>query len=587
MRGCAVVRLPILFVPGFTGSFNLRVLLDWREPTLSGWNFPPFTDYGRGMLRTIARAGYRRNRDFFVAFYDWRKSVQDNVQTYLIPWIDRALDRNDQRRVILVCHSMGGLLARSYIQGRDYRDDVDRVLTLGTPHRGAANSYYAWGGGEIPADPLVRGVLNVYLWYLQNANPTAGELNRLMTMRSQVPGIRDLLPIDDYLVRQDSNALVPEATMQLRNYWGNMLNNPSGLDTLFERTDVTTIVGSGFDTIQRFAVRDSNSAEALRYPDGEPTAEQADKSGDGTVPLANARLDDRADNRPPVNVAHGELADQPAALSQVLEVLELAGEPVAVSHPERLVVMTASPIEMTIEPEEPAVGMLGRAADRPTRRSRTRTFQLGHRGKPLTMTVMDNPRRGNYRLRLHGIGTGSYAVGALAMGAATFVPPDTDPAAGAQARGPAMSTTTTCKGMIAAETDLFYRLSYQGDTEPPDVRFDRESTARDVVARLRAATRPAEPGVLGAPAAMPPIDAVMSDRPPELRGRMDAALRRDDRGMQEEIIAQLAGREEQAAVAEALCDVAGRVLGTQNELLANGLLQQIAEIMAQGRQADA
>lgn len=584
-----MARLPILFVPGFTGSFNLRVLLDWREPTLSGWDFPPFTDYGRGMLRTMARAGYRRNRDFFVAFYDWRKSVQDNVQTYLIPWIDRALERSGERQVILICHSMGGLLARSYVQGRDYRRDVARVLTLGTPHRGSANSYYPWGGGEIPADPLVRGVLNVYLWYLQNANPTATELNRLMTIRSQVPGIRDLLPVDDYLVRQDSNTLVPESTMQLRNYWGNVINNPSGLNTLFERTAVTTIVGTGFETIRRFAVRDSNSADELRFPDGEPVEEQPDNGGDGTVLLVNARLDDRADNRPPVNVSHGEMADQQASLAQVLEVLELAGEPMSVSHPERLVVMTASPIEISIEPEEPAAGTLGRAADRPARRSRMRTYQLGHRGKPLTMTVMDNPRRGNYRLRLHGIGTGSYAVGALTMSAATPAPADVGLVLGAaveQSRGPAMSTTTTCKGMIAAETDLFYRLSFQGDAEPPDVQFDSESTARNVVERLRAATHPSAPGVPGAPAEMPPVDAALADRPPEMRGRMDAALRLDDQAMQEEIIAQLAGREEQGAVAEALCDVAGRVVGTQNELLANGLLQQIAEIMAQGRQAD-
>jgi pimeloyl-ACP methyl ester carboxylesterase len=584
-----VARLPILFVPGFTGSFNLRVLLDWREPTLSGWDFPPFTEYGRGMLRTLARAGYRRNRDFFVAFYDWRKSVRDNVQTYLIPWIDRALERSGERRVVLICHSMGGLLARSYVQGSDYRGDVARLLTLGTPHRGSANSYYPWGGGEIPADPLVRGVMNVYLWYLQNANPIAGELNRLKTIRSQVPGIRDLLPIDDYLLRRDSNGLVPESAMQLRNYWGHVLNNPAGLDVLFAHTDVTTIVGDGFDTIERFVVRDSNSNDELRYPDGEPVEEQSGKAGDGTVLLVNARLDDRADNRPPVNVSHGELADQPASLSQVLDALQLGGEPDAVNHPERLVVMTASPMELTIEPEEPAVGMLGRAADRPPRRSRSRTYQLGHRGKPLSMTVMDNPRRGNYRLRLHGIGTGSYAVGALAIGAATPTAPDTDPASAAANpyRGPTMSPTTTRNGMIAAETDLFYRMSYQGAATAPDVRFDSERTARDVVERLREATRPAEPGVLGAPDAMPPVDAALADRSSDMRGRMDAALRLDDGAMQEEIIAQLAGREEQRDVAEALCDVAGRVVGTQNELLANGLLQQIAEILAQASQADA
>ncbi len=45
-------------------------------------------------------------------------------------------------RIDLVCHSLGGLVARTYIQelGGDRR--VDRCVTLGTPHRGTYNSYW-------------------------------------------------------------------------------------------------------------------------------------------------------------------------------------------------------------------------------------------------------------------------------------------------------------------------------------------------------------------------------------------------------------------------------------------------------------
>ena len=70
--------------------------------TLSGWEFPPFSDYGRAFLSTMRRAGYVRGRDLFVAFYDWCKAVANSATTHLIPWLDRARARSDTDRVVLV-----------------------------------------------------------------------------------------------------------------------------------------------------------------------------------------------------------------------------------------------------------------------------------------------------------------------------------------------------------------------------------------------------------------------------------------------------------------------------------------------------
>ena len=144
-------RTPVVFVPGMGGSFNLLVLLDWRGPTLSGWNFPPFVNYGQRFLDTFRGAGYVQDTDLFVAFYDWRKSVIDSARSYLVPWIDRARSRSGQSKVVLVGHSMGGLVARAYVQSQQYRGDVERLITLGTPHRGAAQAYYVWEDGAAPA----------------------------------------------------------------------------------------------------------------------------------------------------------------------------------------------------------------------------------------------------------------------------------------------------------------------------------------------------------------------------------------------------------------------------------------------------
>ena len=45
-------------------------------------------------------------------------------------------------RIDLVCHSLGGLVARVYLQELGGARRVDRCVTLGTPHRGTYNSYW-------------------------------------------------------------------------------------------------------------------------------------------------------------------------------------------------------------------------------------------------------------------------------------------------------------------------------------------------------------------------------------------------------------------------------------------------------------
>ena len=40
-------------------------------------------------------------------------------------------------RYILVGHSMGGVVSREYVQGNFYNGDVDKIITLDSPHKGA------------------------------------------------------------------------------------------------------------------------------------------------------------------------------------------------------------------------------------------------------------------------------------------------------------------------------------------------------------------------------------------------------------------------------------------------------------------
>lgn len=72
-----------------------------------------------------------------VAFpYDFRRSVE-----HIANDLDRVVrERAQGRRVVLVAHSMGGLIASWWWAFLSEGIDVDQIITLGTPYRGAAKA---------------------------------------------------------------------------------------------------------------------------------------------------------------------------------------------------------------------------------------------------------------------------------------------------------------------------------------------------------------------------------------------------------------------------------------------------------------
>jgi triacylglycerol esterase/lipase EstA (alpha/beta hydrolase family) len=74
-------------------------------------------------------------------------------------------------RVILVCHSMGGLVARAYLRQRGPARVV-RIVTIGTPHHGSV---------------FARGVIGRCLAQMRPGNAWLAELNRDETKPHPVP----------------------------------------------------------------------------------------------------------------------------------------------------------------------------------------------------------------------------------------------------------------------------------------------------------------------------------------------------------------------------------------------------------------
>ena len=108
------------------------------------------------MARALRRAGFRHVHGF-----DYNPIVHDipEIAGMLAAEVERVLAVTGQQRCMLVGHSMGGLVARYYVQLLGGEDTVDTVVTLGTPHRGTYTAYLGVGRAVEqlrPGGPLLR-----------------------------------------------------------------------------------------------------------------------------------------------------------------------------------------------------------------------------------------------------------------------------------------------------------------------------------------------------------------------------------------------------------------------------------------------
>lgn len=111
-------------------------------------------DQYHGLITSLGRA-YLSEADgtLRVYPYDWRK---DNALAAagLADLIDQLIHENDANvEVTLLAHSMGGLVARSYLESPLYQEriglkHVRTLVTMGTPHRGAPMALAAAVGLE-------------------------------------------------------------------------------------------------------------------------------------------------------------------------------------------------------------------------------------------------------------------------------------------------------------------------------------------------------------------------------------------------------------------------------------------------------
>ena len=192
--------------------------------------------------------------------YDWRHSIQDAGRG-----LAQRIAHEPRRKVSLVGHSMGGLVARAAL-AHPGAERIERVVQLGTPNGGAFASVKALRGTY----PLVRRLALLDLAH------DARQLAR--DVFCTLPGLVELLPeavacdgFDPFKAGDWPRGPRPRSELLAAAHRARIaLPAPDGRFSL--------VAGLGRETITGLRARDGR----LEFREGE--------GGDGTVPLVLARL---------------------------------------------------------------------------------------------------------------------------------------------------------------------------------------------------------------------------------------------------------------------------------------------------------
>lgn len=218
-----------------------------------------------------------------VAFpYDFRRSIVESAQE-LDKQIDKRLAhlgwKNQPNKVIIVAHSMGGLIARYWV-AQDNWDSCRAVFTLGTPHRGAPKA----------------------LEYLVNGPPwwIPGRRKLLRELLSDWPSVYELVPryrsVEDIrspnVDNEDTPKLYPKDLNlpELQDKISAAFRVHRDIEDAWERnaaeTHCVAYVGRGHGTLLKASWDGKRLVSTKERPIWLPVA--FEERGDGTVPELSA-----------------------------------------------------------------------------------------------------------------------------------------------------------------------------------------------------------------------------------------------------------------------------------------------------------
>jgi pimeloyl-ACP methyl ester carboxylesterase len=279
---------PVIIIPGIMGSWEVD----------GKWKIDPIFHTYDNLRDEFLANGYEDGEDevdggnFFTFPYQWRDSNIDNAKL-LAKKIENIKEKIGRPKVDIVAHSMGGLIAREYIESDYFAGDVDQLITVGTPQLGAPKDYIKWEAGAFFSD--IFETAGKY-FFKQEAKENNYD-SIFHYIRGKIPSVQELLPVYDYIY-DDNGSDYDLRTGYPANYPRNEflenLNDTEKIKAL-KNVKFTKIIGNPTGqrtTISGYDVVNANMGELWEYgyPHGFEISIIGDQGlrkseGDRTVPL--------------------------------------------------------------------------------------------------------------------------------------------------------------------------------------------------------------------------------------------------------------------------------------------------------------
>ena len=317
------------------------------------WTIDGYTKVAR-ILRM--RLQLEPQANYFEFPYDWRRDnrvAASKLQRESAVWLARRRKDYPDARIILIAHSMGGLIARYFLEVLEGWRDTRALITFGTPYRGSVNAL----------ETLVNGVRKLGLLDLT-------ELSRSFTSTYQllpiypclIEGAGGLLRLSEAVDIPRLNRAQHDRLLDAERFHREIevaaASNQASVGAGVTRYAIRPIVGIDQPTSQT-AVKAGDAIEVVRSRLG------ADESGDGTVPRVSATPIEAGEAQA-IFVAgrHGSLQNADAVLAHIHGVLTTPrdlGRVRAVDAPVTLsldidgIFASREPLQLAVRPSVAAV----------------------------------------------------------------------------------------------------------------------------------------------------------------------------------------------------------------------------------------
>lgn len=312
-------------------------------------------------------------REIYFFSYDFRQSNAKTAQE-----LAKFINNKGFKKVDIVAHSMGGLVASNYMKSEENRSKVGKLITCGTPYEGApklincilnwdvlGNKYEGGLGNAIADDFLglagltkdvkssftstaelcpTKNYFDLYEWYRYSHSTHTGFLGLKTTRYYDVIGYDTYKDIcSNIFGSKYADAVKVQNDLNVNGY--NLLTT---LDNTY------FVVGINQMTIGSLWFNDGDSLNSLECDDL-----AYEYKGDGTVPYYSATitkrlntLDDKENRVLEVETDHGGTCSNGKALSWIYDVLESGASTISSDNQKNrsfIVVRIACPVDVAIE----------------------------------------------------------------------------------------------------------------------------------------------------------------------------------------------------------------------------------------------